>query len=117
MKYMTGSLEQYYDKRGWITGSFFPENTLNYDKNIEIKIRTVEKSSPNKPHYHKNKKTWIIVINGSVNLLINDEPVGLKSKQFVIFEPGISEELKTAESGTIIITIHTPSTTNDVVEL
>lgn len=102
--------EQLLPYKGWITGAFLPENTPAYDKNLEVRVDYFNGDEKFAKHYHAERKTWTIVLKGCMNMVINDEPISIKEGEFIIYEPGVTEELLSVDPGSIVVSIHTPST-------
>lgn len=117
MKFIHGKVKDCEKYMGWITGSFFPHDTFNYDKNIEVKVEFYGESASIVRHYHTKRKTWSIVLQGALNLNIEDNPITVKAGEFVIFEPGVTEELTSILPNSIAVHIHTPSVEVDKVEV
>lgn len=109
-KYLKGSLDQYAgERRGYITGSFFPEMELEHDTSIEINYANLPKSFTAPAHYHAHSKSWVIVTKGKMYFKVNGQAVEVGAGQFLILEAGVHEEVTRVDPGTSTFTIHTPS--------
>ena len=108
--YIKKSLSEYTsDKKGYITGSFFPAEMLEYDTSIEINYSDLPDSFSAAPHCHAKSKTWVIVMKGKMYFKINGEEVEVGAGEFLIFEAGVPEEVVRVDPGTGSFTIHSPS--------
>lgn len=116
-KWVHGKVEKNSKYRGWITGSFYPEEVINHDKNIEIKVDYFDKSESFKKHFHLKRKSWTIIIEGTMYMLINGERITIKKGEYIIYKPGVTEELIKTDPNTIVVSIHTPSTKPDKVDV
>lgn len=105
------------DFKGWITGSFYPTGILNHDKNIEIKINHFQESTSFPAHYHSVRKTWTIVLEGAMHMIIDGDNITIGKGEYVIYGPGVVEELLATEPNTIAVSIHSPSAENDKVDV
>lgn len=113
MKFVHGKVSDYKEYKNWITGSFLPKNTPNYDSNLEIKVDYFENTKSFKKHYHSYRKTWTIVIEGCMHMLIDDNKIDIRKGEFIIYNPHVTEELLSTDIGTVAISIHTPSGEDD----
>ena len=109
MKFLKGKISDYEQTRGWITGSFFPTDLLTHDKDVEIKVDHFKTVTSFSKHYHSKRKTWTIVLQGAMHMKINDEPMTISKGEFIILEPGVTEELFSTDPDTIAVSLHTPS--------
>lgn len=115
--FQTGKIKEYENTKGWISGSFFPTELLNHDDNVEIKIEYLAEPTSAKRHYHKFRKSWVLVLAGEIDYVIDNNPVNLTQGDFIIFGPNITEEVTNSKPGTVLVCIHSPSGENDKVEL
>lgn len=115
-KYLVGNINDYQESRGWISGSFFPKEILNHDENVEIKIERLDSSITIKKHHHTRRKSWVLVIEGEIQFLVDDQEVNLKSGDFLIMDPGVTEEVTKSSPGTTIVSVHSPSGAVDKIE-
>jgi mannose-6-phosphate isomerase-like protein (cupin superfamily) len=109
MKFQHGKIADNEKTRGWITGNFFPSSELAHDDNVEIKVDYFTKSHCFTKHHHTIRKTWTIVIQGTMHLIIDDTKVTVNAGEYIIYPPGTTEEMTGTDPNTIAISIHTPS--------
>lgn len=109
MKFLKGKTADYADTKGYITGAFFPEDTLNYSQDIEINYSKLSDDFSASNHLHSKSKTWVIVTKGKMYFRIDGTDIEVGQGEFVIFEANVSEEVVRVEPGTESITIHSPS--------
>ena len=111
-----GKISDYKQTKNWISGSFFSKESVSYDENVEIKVDYFNESTSFEKHYHKTRKTWTIVIAGGMHMIIDGKALHIKAGEFVIYEPGINEELLGTDPGTVTVSIHSPSGLQDKIE-
>lgn len=107
--YIYGKVSDYTKTNGWITGSFFPTKELNHDNKVEIRVDYFDEDKSFSSHYHSKRKSWTIVLKGCMKLIINGNEINLREGEFIIYEPGVTEELVSVDKGTIAVSIHSPS--------
>jgi quercetin dioxygenase-like cupin family protein len=109
-KYLKGRLDKYaVERKGYITGSFFPNTELEHDTSIEINYANLPESFTAPAHYHAQSKSWIIVTKGKMYFKINNQAVEVGAGEFLIFGAGVHEEVTRVDPGTSSFTIHSPS--------
>ena len=109
MKSVHGKIKGASQYRGWITGAFYPKDLLNYDKNLEIKVEYFAESTSAPAHFHKQRKSWVIVLEGGIKMKIEDKLVVVKKGEYLIFKPKVKEELVSVDVGTVLVSVHAPS--------
>lgn len=50
-------------------------------------------------------------------MLINNEKITIKKGEYIIYEPGVNEELIKTDPKTVTVSIHTPSTKQDKIHI
>lgn len=109
MNYLRGNFENQDDAKGYISGAFFPKNSVHFDDRVEIKFEKLPDDFSAPKHLHKYMKTWVIVTRGKMYFQINGEPVEIGEGEFLIFEANTPEEVVKVDPGTECINIHAPS--------
>lgn len=110
MTYLKGSFKDYEkERKGYISGTFFPEDSPNYEERIEINFKQLPDDFSAPRHLHKIMKTWVIVTKGKMYFNIDDESVEVGAGEFLMFDAGTPEEVVKVDPGTEVINIHVPS--------
>ena len=109
-RYQTGAFADFAEsRRGWITGQFFPEGTLQHEELVEIKLVECGPDFRAGRHHHKEGKAWVLVTRGALYFVLDGEEITVSAGEFVIQQPDCVEEITGAEEGTQFIAIHAPS--------
>jgi quercetin dioxygenase-like cupin family protein len=118
-KYILGKIgDEVINKKGYISGALFPEDSLLHDKSIEINYSSLPDDFKAAGHYHSKSKTWVIVIKGKMYFKIDEDPIEVNKGEFIVFSAGTYEEVIRVDPGTEVIVIHSPSFPNgDAVKL
>jgi mannose-6-phosphate isomerase-like protein (cupin superfamily) len=117
-KYIHGKFSDYKNNHGWITSAYFPEDLINHDKNLEIKVDHYPDSSSFPAHYHTQRKTWTLVLSGCMHMVIEGNNIDIHKGEFVIYEPEVSEQLISTDPDTTAVSLHSPSNkTDDKIEI
>lgn len=117
-RYQTGTFQEFAEsKRGWITGQFFPPNTLQHDTLVEVKVVECGPDFRAAKHHHRKGKAWVLVTRGAVHFVLDGEEVTVPAGAFVIQEPECVEEITGADPDTQFIALHAPSVPDNKVVL
>ncbi len=109
MRFIHGKVADSQKYWNWITGSFYPKDVLNHDNDLEIKVEFLKNNTVGEPHYHPRSKAWTIVLQGAMHLKVAKKQVEVKAGEYIIYEPGVIEELTGTDPDTIVVNIHKPS--------
>lgn len=117
-RYQTGAFADFAEtRRGWITGQFFPEDTLQHEDLVEIKVVECGPDFRAERHHHVKGKAWVLVIRGAVHFVLDGEEITVKAGEFVIQQPDCVEEITGADEDSQFIAIHAPSVPDNKVLL
>ncbi len=114
-RYSKAVLKDYLSSHnGWVVGAFFPPDSLQHSEEVEIRHGVIKgKEFVFPPHYHTRRTSYIFVIHGSVSMEFDGEPMTISAGEFAIFLPGVSEEGVSAEPGTELVIVRTPSSARE----
>ena len=106
-----GSIEiQQREKRGWLVGQFFPEESPFQDKNVEVYCKTLRKSEfADKLHYHPHGKEYLLLLEGKIKIQIGDEIVSLKKGDYVAMEANTKDKIIEFSEESVILGVRYPS--------
>jgi quercetin dioxygenase-like cupin family protein len=109
-KYIFGKIgDEKINKKGFISGALFPEDSLLHDKSIEINYSNLPDDFKAASHYHSKSKTWVIVVKGKMYFRIDEKPIEVNKGEFIVFSAGTHEEVVKVDPETETIVIHSPS--------
>lgn len=118
-KYTIGSFNTngILNKNGWFIGQFMPLRDLEHDTNIEISVKKLPKGwgmhDEHPLHYHKVAKEFGIVTNGSARVIFDNKELIIKKGDYYILSQGCEEKYLEILEDMELITIKTPSVSND----
>lgn len=113
-KYFVGSMSSSMKKDGWFFGHF-ADSPLLKSPLVEVAWQEIsnKKAEPKDKHVHKEAVEINIIISGSMNLLINDQPVSVKAGEFYVVWPGAIVDKVEAGDNTVDLVIKAPSVAGD----
>lgn len=113
-KYFVGKIASSLKKDGWFFGHF-TDNPLLRSSLVEVAWQEIsnKKAEPKDKHVHKEAVEINIIISGSMNLLINNEPVSVKAGEFYVVWPGAVVDKVEAADNTVDLVIKAPSVPGD----
>jgi quercetin dioxygenase-like cupin family protein len=114
-RFKKAAMSQYLQSHnGWIVGAFFPPESIQHSEDVEIRHGIIQgKEFIFTPHYHSHRTSYIIVIKGEIVMKFDGELTTVSAGQFAIFLPGVSEEGISAQPGTELVIVRTPSSSKE----
>lgn len=99
---------------GWVVGAFFQPDSIQHSDEIEVRHGIIQgKEFVFPPHYHTRRTSYIFVLHGRVVMRFDGEETVVSGGEFVIFLPGVSEEGISADPGTELLIVRTPSSVKE----
>jgi len=115
-KYVKGKLGDFQKFNGYFIGQFMGEKGLPALETDEVEIaykKLPEKFEEEKPHYHKKGVEVNIVIKGRYKAQVNGKVVEISSNEFLVVYPQSTLKNISAQKGTELIVVKTPSVPQD----
>ena len=114
-RYKQGRFGEYArSHNGWIVGAFFPPDSIQHSEDVEIRHGILQgKEFVFSPHYHSHRISYILVLKGEVTMRFDGEIATMGAGEFAIFLPGVTEEGVSAQPGTELVIVRTPSSTKE----
>lgn len=99
---------------GWIVGAFFPPDSIQHSDDIEIRHGIIQgKEFVFSSHYHTRRTSYILVLKGEIVMKFDGELTTVSAGQFAAFMPGVTEEGISAQPGTELVIVRTPSSAKE----
>ena len=108
-----GSVHNPSGAKGWLIGAFLDKDHPCSTGALEVSRKVMGPETKEKKHNHKVATEFWIVIQGSVNIIIDDHPLELKTGEYLLVNPGTPTEILWAKKGTVVIVAKAPSITTD----
>jgi quercetin dioxygenase-like cupin family protein len=112
-KYKVDNIRNYSNTRGWICGHFWPEGNLLHNKNLEVKLNTLEPGESEEEHRHFVGTEVMIVVGGKMKYVIGGEEHVLGAGDFVYLESGVREGIIEVLEPTTLVSARSPSVANN----
>lgn len=109
VRFKVDNVKNYKDKRGWLCGQFFPEESILKTNNLEVKYGTFEVGEEIQKHYHPYGEEVLIIIKGKMKAIYDGEEFTLSEGDFVFQKPEVRETLFQITEAVSYITARTPS--------
>lgn len=99
---------------GWIVGAFFPPDSIQHSEEVEIRHGIIQgKEFAFTAHYHSHRTSYILVLKGEIIMKFDGELTTVSAGEFAIFMPGVTEEGVSAQPGTEVVIVRTPSSAKE----
>ncbi len=98
------------DRRGWFMGSFFPEDSINYQEEVELKwgIHPEGEERDSKAE-EGDAKTMSILIKGKYELNFGETKIILeKEGDYLFFTPNMPHHMR-AHEDSVVLSVRWPS--------
>jgi Cupin domain len=115
---IVGSIERHETERGWFFGHFMDEPLLRSDL-VEVAWQRVPNRAPSSDqrHLHEQSVEINVVLNGTVELKINDIDHICHRGDFYVVWPGtVVSDIRTDADAEVLV-IRAPSIPNDKIQL
>ncbi len=110
MSYLKSSFNQALQHhKGYLSAAFLDPSSLGFDQDVEINYNHFTEPFSAPRHYHAKSKTWVLVLSGAMQFVVDSEAVSVSAGEYLIFDKGVTEEVTSVELGTTALTIHSPS--------
>ena len=109
MNYEVGKIRDQKAMRGWLCGQFFPECSLLKTNQLEVKYTRMMPGEADPEHYHPAGEEMLIVVEGKMRVILDEEEHVLRGDDFVFQKSGTRETLAEVIEPTTFVVIRTPS--------
>lgn len=73
------------NRKGWLVGQFFPDESPFRDENVEIYLKKIAKGKDvDKLHMHPQGKEYLVVMSGKAVMLVGDEQFELRKGDYIV---------------------------------
>lgn len=115
-KFAQGKYSEAKETRGWFIGDFLPDDHPCKTAKVEVQYAEHAAGTPIAAHYHEQKVEILIVLEGKVEQIVNDEKLVLTKGDYVFVDVNNVMSGKFLED-TKVIAIHSPSIPTDKISL
>ncbi|GEM_PF-5441024 len=106
------------ERHGYVIGGKLPNSDSAYSSLLDIGFNRQSFSwHDEKPHLHKNCEEYFIVLKGSIDFLIENEPVSVKHHELIGIHAGISHQIVGGQAPIENFLVRVPGGMNDKVVL
>jgi len=106
------------EKRGWLVGQFFPEDSDFHDDNVEIYFKKLAKGDiSDRLHKHPQGNEYLVVISGKLIYQLGEDEITLENGDYVAVPGDTPDKIIEVIEDTEILGVRYPSIPNNKVFL
>jgi hypothetical protein len=98
------------DRRGWLLGHFYPENSILHRDDVEVAMKVLEENFTEEPHYHICPFEFVLILSGSVEYEISGNMH--TSGMFYLMKPYTVARVTKVREKAVVLCVRLPSIPN-----